>query len=262
MARVEAADVRAWMQDTFHDDPLVVSAGPMEAAEVARVVDAVLGGLPAPEGGPVPAEPIALEQGERTVALRAPEADMALVTLAFGAPLDAPELDAGLLALAGGYGSRLFERVREEMGASYGIGAGGLVLTPERVLVTVGGAVPPERAGEVVSLVREELARLRSEGITEAELGAAREARAADEAAMLSDPGTLTGMLAEALARGEEADPAALERADALTLEGVRAALAAIIPAEIPAVVVTPDPDAAGAGCVVDVPEDAADCGA
>ena len=257
---VTADDVRAWMEETFHDAPLVVSAGPMDPAEVARAVDAVLDGLPPPEGEPEPPEPIALAGAGTTVAVRAPEADVALVTLAFAAPADAPALDAGLVALAGGDGSRLFERVREEGGASYGMGVGGMVLLPDLQLVSVGGAVPPERAGEVVATVREELARLRERGVTGPELDAAREAREAREAEALGDPGTITSVLVDLVSRGEAPDPALLERADELTPEAVNAALRELIPAEVAAIVVTPDPEAAGADCVVDVPEDAAGC--
>ena len=88
---VEPSDVRAWIDETFHADPLVISAGPIEGAEVAAAVDAVLDGLPEPEGEPAAPEPIALAGAGRTVAVHAPEADVALVSVAFLAPVRAPE---------------------------------------------------------------------------------------------------------------------------------------------------------------------------
>ena len=258
--QVEASDVRAWMDETFHADPLVISAGPVEGAEVAAAVDMVLDDLPGPEGEPAAPEPIALAGSGRTVAVRAPEADVALVSVAFPVPVRAPELGAGLSALAGGDGSRLFERVREEEGASYGLELGAIVLLPDLQIVTIGGAVPPERAGEVLAMVREELMRLREEGITAPELDAAREEQRAGEAAALADPGTITSVLVDLTQLGEAPDPALIEQADALTLEGVNAALPGLIPDAVAAVVVTPKPETVDADCVVDVPEEAARC--
>lgn len=257
---VTTDDVRAWMGETLHDAPLVVSAGPMDETAVGEAVDTVLEGLPEPSGEPEAPEPIDFAGAGTTVAVRAPEADVAVVTLAFPAPLPSPALDAALSALAGGEGSRLFERVRQEEGASYGLGWGAIVLLPDLRLVTLGGAVPPERAGEVVTMVREELARLREEGLTQAELDAAREEQRAREAEALADPGTLTGSLVDMAQRGETPDPALLVQADALTLKGVNAALPDLLPATVAAVVVTPEPDAVGADCTVDVPEEARTC--
>ena len=258
--RVESSDVRAWMEETFHVDPLVISAGPVEGAEVAAAVDAVLDGLPEPEGEPAGPEPLALAGAGRTVAVRAPEADVALVSVAFPAPVRAPELGAGLSALVGGDGSRLFERVREAEGASYGLELGAIVLLPDLQIVTIGGAVPPERAGEVVAILCEELTRLREEGITARELDAAREEQEAGEVAALADPGTLTSVLVDLTQLGEVPDPALIEQADALTLEGVNAALPELVPDAVAAVVVTPKPETVDADCVVDVPEEAARC--
>ncbi len=258
--RIEPSDVRTWIEETFHAAPLVISAGPIEGAEVAVAVDAVLNDLPEPEGELAAPEPIALTGAGRTVAVRAPEADVALVSVAFPAPLHSAQLAAGLSALVGGDSSRLFERVREEEGASYGLELGAIVLLPDLQIVTIGGAVPPERAGEVVAMVREELTRLREKGITVRELDAAREEQEAGEAAALADPGTLTSVLVDLVQLGKAPDPALIERADTLTLEGVNAALPELIPDAVAAVVVTPEPEAARADCVVDVPEEAAGC--
>ena len=183
------------------------------------------------------------------------------MSVAFPAPARAPELAAGLSALAGCDGSRLFERVREKEGASYGLELGAIVLLPDLQIITIGGAVPPDREGEVVAMVREELTRLREEGITDRELDAAREEQEAGEAAALADPGTLASILVDLVQVGESPDPALIEQADALTLEGVNAALPELIPDAVAAAVVTPEPEAARADCVVDAPEEAAGWG-
>ena len=258
--RVEASEVRGWMEATFDASPLVFSAGPVGEEAVGEVVDAVLEGLPAASGEPGGPEPIAFRGAGTTAAVRAPEADVAVVMLAFPAPMQSAELDAALSALIGGDGSRLFERVREEEGASYGLEWGSIALLPDLQLVTIGGAAPPERAGEVVAMVREELSRLRAEGVTGPELDAAREERLAAEREVLADPGTVTSILLDQVLLGRGPDPALFARGAALGVEGVNAALPELLPEAVAAVVVTPDPEAAGADCIVDVPEEAAGC--
>ena len=209
---------------------------------MGEVVDAVLEGLPAASGEPVGPEPIAFRGAGTTAAVRAPEADVAVVTLAFPAPMQSAELDAALSALIGGDGSRLFERVREEEGASYGLEWGSIALLPDLQLVTIGGAAPPERAGEVVAMVREELSRLRAEGVTGPELDAAREERLAAEREVLADPGTVTSVLLDQVLLGRGPDPALFARGAALGVEGVNAALPELLPEAVAAVVVTPRP--------------------
>ena len=128
---VTVDDVRGWMEATFHDEPLIVSAGPLDEAAVTEAVDAVLGGLPDPSGEPGAPDPVVFEGAGTTVAVRAPEADVALVLVPFLLPTYSAEGAAAFSALAGGEGSRLFERVREEAGASYGLELG-LVLAAAR----------------------------------------------------------------------------------------------------------------------------------
>ena len=131
------------------------------------------------------------------------------------------------------------------------------MLLPDLQIVTIDGDVPPERAGEVVATVREELARLREEGIAARALDAAREEQEAEEASTLADPGILASILVDLTELGEAADPALIERADDLTLEGMNAALRELIPDAAAAAAGTPEPVAVDANCVVDVPEDA-----
>lgn len=77
-----------------------------------------------------------------------------------------------LTALAGGSSSRLFQAVREERGLAYAVSASPLILAGEGYLNVYAGGTP-QRIGETLAVLEEELARL-SLGLTPAEFGRAR----------------------------------------------------------------------------------------
>ena len=260
VAAVELAEIRAWAEETFHDAPLIVSAGPLDAETAGAAADAVLDGLPEPSGEPGTPEPVTFAGAGTTVAIPAPEIDVAVVTMPFLLPSYSAAGGVAFAAL-GGPDGRLFRRVREEMGASYGLGVNVTPLTPDRQLVALAGAVEPSRAGEVVAIMREEVARLREEGPTQAEIDAALAEQLASFEAAFTDPDQATGYLLDRLALGLVPDlDAVAEPSRTLTLEEAAAAIPDLLVEDPPAVIVTPDPDAAEADCVLDVPEEAADC--
>jgi predicted Zn-dependent peptidase len=87
---------------------------------------------------------------------------------------------AGLIQriLRGGMSSRLFMRLREEMGAGYYIGANNALLsTFGRFTVSTG--TTPERVPEIVAAIRSEIGRLKSELLSPAELSKVKEQRRA-----------------------------------------------------------------------------------
>jgi predicted Zn-dependent peptidase len=76
--------------------------------------------------------------------------------------------------LGGGMSSRLFHEIRERRGLAYSVYSSH---NPYRKagLLTIAASTSPKHAREVIALVREELERLASSGVTDAELARAKE---------------------------------------------------------------------------------------
>lgn len=258
---VEISDVRTWMDATFDDRPLVVAAGPISAERVGTAVDIVLANLPpAMDGSDAGPDPFDLRAAGRTVAIRTPRSDVAIVAAAFPAPTEGPELDAAMNALAGGDGARLFKRLREKEGATYGFSWSQIPLTVEQRVIQIGGAVPADRVSDVLEILRAELDRLRTEGLESAEFDAFIEQRLALEAQIAADPVGAAGLLIDEVIRGRAISLDVVEVTDRMSLEGVNTAIAEIIPSRVTVVVATPKPDATWATCIVDIPEEAETC--
>ena len=262
VAAVTVGDVRAWMDASFDADPIAVASGPLTPEDAGAAINTALAGL-GTRSTPAPFEPIRWRTEPVTRVIDAPEAETALVALAFPAPMNDPSVAAALEALAGGDGSRLYERLREEAGATYAIDLSVTPLTTDWMTVALIGTVPPERAEETMGALREEVARLRSDGMTEAELARARDRVAAYEDAHLRDPGSLTGLAIDQVLRGEAISTAAMRNSAAMVdLAAINAGIAAALPAATVGVIVTPGAGSGDGDCVVSVPEDLSTCGA
>lgn len=122
------------------------------------------------EISPLPAAPILIEQ----------KRDLEQAHLIIAAPWpDARSSEryaASLLAsvLGGGTSSRLWQRIREERGLAYSVGAGGNTFSDIGVFTIYAGA-SPEHLDEVVDLSLEELRRVVNENVSEEELKLAKE---------------------------------------------------------------------------------------
>ncbi len=127
-------------------------------------------GVIGPENSPLPAAPILIEQ----------KRDLEQAHLIIAAPWpDARSSEryaASLLAsiLGGGTSSRLWQRIREERGLAYSVGAGGNTFSDIGVFTIYAGA-SPEHLNEVVDLSLEELRRVVNENVSEEELKLAKE---------------------------------------------------------------------------------------
>ncbi|MGV6872678.1 M16 family metallopeptidase [Pseudochelatococcus sp. B33] len=157
---------------------LVVSVvGAIDAETLAKQLDAVFGTLPATTRlAPVPpATPLA------TGGLDIIDVDVPQTSLRFAVPgllRKDPDFIPAIVfnhILGGGaFTSRLFQEVREKRGLAYGVSTS---LTTFRAagLVVGGTATKNERAAESLAVIREEIARLASEGPAEEELAKARQ---------------------------------------------------------------------------------------
>ncbi len=130
---------------------------------------------------------------------------------------------------AGGMESRLAARVRQQEGLSYGIGASlGVPRWGNDATLSIGGSFAPQNRDKVLALVDEELARMASEGISEAELARAKKDVLEARQQSRSDDGQLTASLSHLAERGEGWAAVAQREAQirAVTLEQVNAAWA------------------------------------
>lgn len=163
-------------RNTLTRDRLYVSVvGDVTVEEVGPMLDALLGDLPAE--GPALPEDIAfdLPGGVTVIDFDNPQS-VALFGHA-GIKRDDPDFFAAFIVNhvlgAGGFQSRLMTEVRERRGLTYGIGS---YLAPSFHSETVMGNVASSNAtiAEAIDVTRDEWARMAEQGLTEAELDAAK----------------------------------------------------------------------------------------
>ncbi|MDJ1157879.1 pitrilysin family protein [Chelatococcus sp. SYSU_G07232] len=157
---------------------LVVSVvGAIDAATLARHLDAVFGALPA-TADLVEVPEIAPDGlGSRTVV----DVDVPQSVIRFGGPgiarRDPDFMPAFVLnhILGGGaFTSRLFQEVREKRGLAYGVSTG-LMPLRRAAMFTGGTATKNERAAESLAVIREEIGKLLAEGPSADELAKAKQ---------------------------------------------------------------------------------------
>ncbi|WPZ35662.1 pitrilysin family protein [Thalassobaculum sp. OXR-137] len=176
VAAVTVEDLRAFTDAVLAREDLVIGAvGDIGAEDLSKLLDTVFGGLPETSKAPVVEDTVPVHDGETIVVdLKIPQS-----VVVFGqSGIDREDPDwftANLLnrMMAGGFGSRLMEEIREKRGLVYGVWA--YLLPLEHSPMVMGGlASQNARVAEAVSLVREEWARMAEHGPTQEELDDAR----------------------------------------------------------------------------------------
>ena len=131
---------------------------------------------------------------------------------------------ADLLAdvLGGGTSSRLWQKIREERGLAYSVGASTLMYR-DCGLFTVFAGTSPDQVEEVVDISIQEMSRVVSDGITEDELELSKQQSRAAILLSLEDSAARAGALADAeMLHGRQIPvEEALEKLAAVTLEDV-----------------------------------------
>ncbi|MEQ9643447.1 MAG: pitrilysin family protein [Alphaproteobacteria bacterium] len=173
---IEIADLKAHVaRHLVRDDMIVSVVGDIDAATLAPLLDSTFGALPAGEPRPVPAaDPFA--GGMETVI----ERPVPQTVINFGLPgiqRDDPDWYAAYVMNyvlgGGGFTSRLTEEVREKRGLAYSVYS--YLYPMDHAGLWVGGvSTQNARAGESVQVIRDELARLREDGVTADELANAK----------------------------------------------------------------------------------------
>lgn len=260
------ADLQGWMKEVMTRDNMVVAAaGPMDGAALGPIIDALLGGLPA-IGKRGEAAALALAQPAGLVAVE--KASAQTVIMAGGPASFDEDRDEALLAVATaplyqGFSSRLYQNLREKLGAAYRISGVIERLNDKQFVFGIRSSVDHTRAVAALDGLRDEYARWHSAGVTEDEL---RDAKARLIGFRLDDarkPPFVAGYLGRAMLRGGKTDAMVelRKKVDALTLADVNAFIKRAFPAPpLAIVVVTPTPAAFAPVCAIKSVEDVAGC--
>ncbi len=155
----------------------LVIAGKVKHAEVVREAKKFLGALHTKSR---PAQKAAVKERQQTPALsvRTKKTDQVHIMLGVRsyARTHPDRAVVSLLAaiLGSGSSSRLFERLREDMGAGYYVSAGNSTYTDHGYMAVRTGT-SPERVAEVMRALKEEMKRLITEPVSEIELNKVKE---------------------------------------------------------------------------------------
>jgi len=207
----------------FHPSNLVVvAAGNVEHARIEELVGRYTvgefsGGDQTQDGGmPKMSAPVIVRQNENL------EQAHLLIAAPFIAATDERRYAADLLAsiIGGGTSSRLWQKVREERGLAYNVGASN-VMFRDCGYFSMFAATSPEQTEEVVDLAIEELREIVRNGITLNELELAKEQARASILLSLEDSAARAGSLANSELTHGRAIPVeeTLERILAVTVD-------------------------------------------
>ncbi len=165
----------AWRGAMARDRIYVAAVGDITADELGLLLDDLLGDLPA-TGAPLPGRAdYALGGGVTVIDYATPQS-----VVTFGQPgmkRDDPDFFAAYLMneiLGGGrFSARLMTELREKRGLTYGVGT--YMAAMDQAELLMGGlSTDNTKVAEVITLVREEWSRMARDGVTEAELDAAK----------------------------------------------------------------------------------------
>ncbi|MGK9169988.1 insulinase family protein [Inquilinus limosus] len=173
ITRDDLADLR---QRLFARDGLRLGVvGDIDAATLGPVLDRIFGGLPAKgDRRPVPEITVAAK-GAETVPMAVSQAS---IQLGVPAPRrDDPDYFPSIVMnhILGGstFTSRLYRAVREQRGLAYSVDSDTIQLKRTGLLLITAGT-RADKAGESLSVIRDEIARLAAEGPTEQEVAEAK----------------------------------------------------------------------------------------
>jgi len=173
---VTADDLRAFVGSTFLRGGLVVAAvGDIDATALASLLDRVFGTLPE-TGVAAAVADTAPKAAGATMVVQVPVPQSVVVFGQAGIARDDPDWYVASLLneiMAGGFGSRLTEEIREKRGLVYGVYA--YLLPLDHAPLVMGGlATQNARVAESLDILRQEWKRMAEDGPTEAELADAR----------------------------------------------------------------------------------------
>jgi zinc protease len=197
LKKLGAAEFKARAQTLMVRAGLTITAvGDIDGPELARQLDKAFGGLP--QGSlpaPLPDWTPASKASSLTVERPVPQS--AILIAMPGIPREDPDWYAYLVMtniLGGGQQSRLFNEVRERRGLAYSVSAGSRNYRKAALLVISSGSAN-EKVAETLRVIRHEVARLRSDGVTEQELADSKTYLSGSLALSLDSSGAIAGLM-------------------------------------------------------------------
>ena len=155
---------------------VIAVVGDIDAAELSRQLDRAFGALPA---NPAPAElpQWKAEIKRRTIVIERPVPQSTVQIVMPGIARNDKDWYAAFVMNhifgGGGLGSRLTTEVREKRGLTYGVSSG-LRVYKKASLFAISTASANEKVAEAVKVIRAEIARMRTDGVTAEELADAK----------------------------------------------------------------------------------------
>jgi zinc protease len=192
-----AADLKARAQSLLIRTGLTITAvGDIDGPELARQLDKAFGSLP--QGSTPPPLPDWTPTSKpRFVTIERAVAQSSILIAMPGIPRDDPDWYPYLVMsniLGGGQQSRLFTEVREKRGLAYSISAGIRSYRKAALLVVSSGSAN-EKVAETLRLIRGELLRLRTDGVSEQELTDSKTYLSGSLALSLDSSGAIAGLM-------------------------------------------------------------------
>lgn len=176
LAAITADDLKEFHKRLFARSNLIIGVvGAIDAETLKRDLDKVFGGLPAEPS----LEKVATIQPKLNQEIRVPyDLPQTSLQLAYpGIERSDPQFFAAVVMnhiLGGGtFTSRLFDEVREKRGLAYGIDSS-VVNNEYSSALVISTATRADRADETLRIIRAEVKRMADEGVTDAELDAAK----------------------------------------------------------------------------------------
>lgn len=167
--------VAAWKGALARDRIFVAVAGDVTAADLGPMLDKLLGDLPTTGAPQAARAQLKAEGGLQQIAFPGPQS-----TILFyqgGIRFEDPDYFAAavLNEIMGGdrFNSRLMDEIREKRGLTYGVGTG-LAAWDHGELMSGQLATANDKAGEAIQVIRDQWADVAQNGVTEAELEAAK----------------------------------------------------------------------------------------
>ncbi len=178
VAAIQVADMRAFVKERLARDTLTIGVvGDITAKELAPLLDKTFGTLPA-KAAPWKVAEVAPKVAGRTIVIEKPLKQSNILFADRGLMRKDPDFYTAYVMNhilgGGGFTSRLYTEVREKRGLAYSVYT---YLHPmDRSAIYAGGAgTANARVAETLKVVRDEWAKLAKDGVTEAELTAAKQ---------------------------------------------------------------------------------------
>lgn len=156
IAAVTAQMARDWHAETIKSGRVLVAvSGPITAKQAAEAVDKLFAGIPRAEGGF--SDPMPRPYQARQILLHVPQAEKTTLTMVAPIPPSVGTADyqdiLGVLALSGDDQSLLFQGVRNELRASYGLNAALDMYARNNRILAISGEVDTDKTAATRDMI-------------------------------------------------------------------------------------------------------------